>query len=63
MGEFASNLFQYIGVIHANAFWAIVYFVSNNWFLLLAIGFIIYLMIEEININNEININDDRPIY
>jgi len=61
--EFFKNLWAFIVSINANAFWTIVYILSQNWFILLAIGFVGILAYCEIKVNTSHIIDDKREMY
>jgi hypothetical protein len=61
--DFFKNLWSFIVSINANAFWTIVYMLSQNWFIILAIGFIAILIYSEIKINTNHIIDDKREMY
>jgi len=61
--DFLKNLWSFIVSINANAFWTIVYMLQQNWFILLAIGFIGILIYTEIKINTSHIVDDKREIY
>ena len=61
--DFLKNLWGFIVSINANAFWTIVYMLSQNWFIILAIGFIAILIYSEIKINTSHIIDDKREMY
>ncbi len=61
--DFLKNLWAFLVSINANAFWAIVYILSQNWFIILAIGFIVILLYTEIKINTSQIIDDKREMY
>lgn len=61
--NFVKNLWKFFVSINANAFWTIVYYLSQNWFIITAIIFIGYLMYTEIRIKSDNFIDDKRPMY
>lgn len=61
--DFLKNLWSFIVSINANAFWTIVYMLQQNWFILLAIGFIGILAYTEIKIKTSHIVDDKREIY
>lgn len=61
--NFLKNLWNFFVSINANAFWTIVYYLSQNWFIISAIIFIAVLMYTEIKINTSHLIDDRREMY
>ena len=62
IAEYFKNLFFYFISINANAFWAIIYFLSQNWFLLLSLFCIVILTLTEIKIKSSYIIDDEREM-
>lgn len=61
--EYIKNFVLYFVSINANAFWTIVDFLSQNWFLLISLVFVSVLAYTEIDIKSIYIINDKRNIY
>jgi len=61
--EYIKNFVLYFVSINANAFWTIVDFLSQNWFLLISLVFVSVLAYAEIDIKSIYIINDKRNIY
>jgi len=61
--EYIKNFVLYFVSINANAFWTIVDFLSQNWFLLISLVFVSVLAYTEIDIKSMYIINDKRNIY
>lgn len=61
--EYIKNFVLYLVSINANAFWTIVDFLSQNWFLLISLVFVSVLAYAEIDIKSIYIINDKRNIY
>jgi|LSQX01.2.fsa_nt_gb hypothetical protein len=62
MLEWVREFFHTFWIYHANAFYAIVYFLKNNFFfifVLIAIGYMVY---EELKTDNYNYVNDERRI-
>lgn len=61
--EYVKNLVLYIISINANAFWTIIDFLSQNWFMLISLIFISILIFTEIKVRSIYIVDDRRSIY
>ena len=60
--DIVSSFIDSFLVFHVNAFYAIVYFLQNNFFFLFVIVAIFYLVLQELIIKNGKYVDDERRI-